>query len=89
MCVCSGLQGHTTSAWPGASGTPTECRQRTKSLRSPSSASTASPMRVITRMLTTTYGESVSWTPIWEIGEPSGPMENGMTYIVRPRIDPR
>jgi hypothetical protein len=25
---------------------------------------------------------------MWEIGEPSGPIENGTTYIVRPRIDP-
>ena len=23
------------------------------------------------------------------IGEPSGPIENGTTYIVRPRIEPR
>ena len=26
---------------------------------------------------------------MWAIGEPSGPMENGMTYIVRPRMEPR
>ena len=26
----------------------------------------------------------MSWTPISEIGEPSGPIENGTTYIVRP-----
>ena len=26
---------------------------------------------------------------MWAIGEPSGPIENGMTYIVRPRIAPR
>ena len=26
---------------------------------------------------------------MWEIGEPSGPIENGTTYIVRPRIEPR
>jgi hypothetical protein len=30
----------------------------------------------------------VSWTPISEIGEPSGPIENGTTYIVRPRMLP-
>ena len=46
-------------------------------------------MRVMMRMLTTTYGESVSWTPIWAMGEPIGPMLNGMTYMVRPRMDPR
>ena len=27
-------------------------------------------------------------TPILAIGEPSGPMLNGMTYIVRPRMQP-
>ena len=26
---------------------------------------------------------------MWAIGEPSGPIENGTTYIVRPCIDPR
>ncbi len=40
------------------------------------------------RMDTATYGESVISTPMWAIGEPSGPMENGTTYMVRPRIDP-
>ena len=40
------------------------------------------------RMFTTTYGESVSSTPSCEIGEPSGPIENGTTYIVRPRMEP-
>ena len=42
----------------------------------------------MTRMLTTTYGESVTCTPSCEIGPPSGPIENGTTYMVRPRIDP-
>ena len=45
-------------------------------------------MRVIVRMLTATYAESVSSTPMCAIGEPSGPIENGTTYIVRPRIAP-
>jgi hypothetical protein len=27
-------------------------------------------------------------TPIFEIGEPIGPMLNGITYIVRPRMQP-
>ena len=40
-------------------------------------------------MLTATYGESVISTPMYESGEPSGPMLNGTTYIVRPRIAPR
>ena len=26
---------------------------------------------------------------MWAIGEPSGPIENGTTYIVRPCIEPR
>ena len=46
-------------------------------------------MRVMIRMLTATYGESVSCTPIWAIGDPSGPMEKGTTNIVRPCIEPR
>ena len=45
-------------------------------------------MRVITRMLTTTYGLSVSSTPMCAIGLPIGPIENGTTYIVRPRMHP-
>lgn len=64
-------------------GQPTEWRQRTNS-PFPSSFKTAFPMRVMIRMLATTYGESVSSTPIFESGEPTGPMLNGITYIVRP-----
>ena len=30
----------------------------------------------------------MSWTPISAIGEPSGPIENGTTYIVRPFMTP-
>ena len=45
-------------------------------------------MRAMIRMLTTTYGESVSCTPICDIGEPTGPMLNGSTYMVRPRMQP-
>ena len=37
-------------------------------------------------MLTATYGESVTSTPMYESCEPSGPMLKGTTYIVRPRI---
>ena len=39
-------------------------------------------------MLHTTYGLSVISMPIFAIGEPSGPMENGMTYMVRPAMQP-
>src|SRR5579875_1469202 len=40
------------------------------------------------RIDTATYAESVSCTPRCEIREPIGPIENGTTYIVRPRIAP-
>ncbi len=46
-------------------------------------------MRVMILIDTATYGESVSSTPMWAIGEPSGPIENGTTYIVRPFMVPR
>ncbi len=45
-------------------------------------------MRVMIFIETTTYGESVISTPSWLILEPSGPMQNGTTYIVRPRMQP-
>src|SRR4051794_18601113 len=70
-------------------GAPTECRQGTKSPSSPRQSSAGLPMRVMIRIETATYGESVSWTPISAIGDPSGPMLNGTTYIVWPRMLPR
>src|SRR4051812_22806429 len=84
----SSLHGHAELFWPSASGAPTVCRHGTNVPSSPSSSSAPAPMRVMILMLTATYGESVSWTPISEIGEPSGPIENGTTYIVRPFIAP-
>ena len=45
-------------------------------------------MRVMMRMFTTTYGESVISTPSCAMREPMGPIENGTTYMVRPRIAP-
>ena len=75
----SSLHGHVPEASPVASGAPVVCRQGTKAPSSPSCSSAAAPMRVMIRMETTTYGESVSCTPISEIGEPSGPIENGTT----------
>ena len=45
-------------------------------------------MRVMVRIDTTTYGESVISTPMWAMGEPRGPIEYGTTYIVRPRMAP-
>jgi hypothetical protein len=41
------------------------------------------------RIDTATYAESVSWTPTWLLSEPSGPIEKGTTYIVRPCMEPR
>src|SRR3569832_1185042 len=83
------LQGHGTSFCPGSSGMPTECMHGTTRLMSLSiSANTNVPMRAMIRMFTTTYGESVISTPICDIGDPIGPMLNGSTYIVRPRMQP-
>ncbi len=42
----------------------------------------------MTCMEAATYAESVTWTPGWEIAEPSGPMQNGITYMVRPAMQP-
>ncbi len=38
---------------------------------------------------TATYSESVIWTPNFGSGASRGPMQNAMTYIVRPAIAPR
>ena len=84
----SGLHGQGTSSWPGLSGMPTECRHGMNSPSVPSALSTASPMRVMILMFTTTYGESEISTPIWAMSEPIGPMLKGMTYIVRPFMQP-
>ncbi len=88
MYLFSALHGHGTSAAPFASGMPTECRQGTKAPSLPSISSAPWPMRVMMRMLTATYVESVSCTPTWLLSEPSGPIENGTTYIVRPFMEP-
>ena len=45
-------------------------------------------MRAMIRMFTTAYAESVSCTPICAMGDPMGPMLKGMTYIVRPFMQP-
>ena len=60
--------------------------ERAALARSP--AAPPSPIRVMIRIDTTTYGESVISTPSWEISPPSGPMQNGTTYMVRPRMQP-
>ena len=82
------LHGHATSSAPGASGAPTLCRALTKPSLSSMRSSACLPIRVMIRIETTTYAESVICTPSREIGEPSGPMQNGTTYIVRPCITP-
>jgi hypothetical protein len=82
------LHGQAALVSPGCSGAPTVCMQGTKVPSSPSTSNTARPMRVMMRMLTATYGLSLSSTPMWAMGEPSGPMLNGTTYIVRPFMQP-
>ena len=84
----SALQGHDTSRFARAPAAcpPSACTARTR--RRPARRARARPMRVMIRMLTTTYGESLSSTPYCASGEPSGPMQKGMTYIVRPRMHP-
>ena len=88
MYLCWELQGHGASCSLGASGAPTECRPFTNSPSVPSMSSIFEPTRAMMCILATTYGESLISTPIFDIGDPIGPMEYGMTYIVRPRIAP-
>src|SRR6185369_18081129 len=83
------LHGHGTSAWPGSSGAPIECSALTKKPSVPILSSAACPIRVIVRIDTTTYSESVISTPSLGSSAPSGPMQNGTTHMVRPRIQPR
>src|SRR5499427_5307305 len=87
MYLCSELHGHAASCSLGPSGAPTECRPFTKSPSVPRAWRTFVPTRAMMCIFATTYGESVISTPILEIGDPSGPMQYGTTYIVRPRID--
>ena len=65
-----------------------EWRPRLKSFELPSISSAARPMRVMMRMLRTTYALSVSSTPTFEWATRVGPMTYGTTYIVRPFIEP-
>src|SRR6476646_1789684 len=83
------LHGHGRSASPGASGAPTLCSPGTNSPSSPSSAMSSEPHRVMTCIDATTYGESVSSTPSIGSDAVNGPMQYGMTYIVRPRMQLR
>ena len=75
---------------PSRSGAPTECRAGTNS--APSSSiffRTAAPHSAMTRMEAATYAESVISTPNLGSSALRRPMTKGMTYIVRPAIDPR
>ena len=76
------------SVSPGESGFPTECKQGTNSPVLLIISKTAVPTRVIMSILHTTYAESVNSIPFLAIAEPTGPIENGMMYIVRPFIQP-
>ena len=83
------LQGQGTSFCPGSRGAPTLCMQgTTRCLVFIDLGEDRQPMRAMIRILTTTYGESVSCTPICDIGDPTGPMLKGSTYMVRPRMQP-
>src|SRR5262245_66016901 len=88
MYLVAALHGHGESAVLAPSGAPTECRPRTNSPVLPSASSTRWPTRAMRCMLATTYGESLSSTPILAIGEPTGPMLYGITYMVRPFMAP-
>ncbi len=79
MYLFVALHGHGTSDALASSGAPTECSPFTNSPSVPSTSRTFVPTRVMMCMLATTYGESVSSTPILAIGEPTGPMLYGMT----------
>jgi hypothetical protein len=61
----------------------------TKKPSVPIFSSAAVPIRVITFIEATTYSESVISTPSLGSSAPSGPMQNGTTHIVRPRMLPR
>ena len=45
------------------------------------------PILVMMRMAAATQGESVNSIPILERGDPTGPIEKGTTYIVRPFME--
>ncbi len=84
------LHGQGISVSPALSGAPTECSAGTKSASSSSIFfRTLAPLRAITRMDATTYAESVISTPNMGFSALRRPMTNGMTYIVRPVMEPR
>src|SRR5215472_7896744 len=70
------------------SRSPSECKPGTNSLEGPRRSMATCPMRDMMRMLATTYGLSVTSTPTLLIGEVTGPIMYGTTYMVRPRMAP-
>ena len=90
MMVRSGSQGQLfTGCRSMGKGWPTECKHFTNSdFGLFSDCNAGAPIRVIMRMEAATYGESVNWRPSLARGDPIGPIENGITYIVRPRMHP-
>src|SRR5438552_14738761 len=61
---------------------------RTKPAPAWSRSRTGVPTRVMICMFATTYGESDTMSPNLAMGEDKGPMEYGITYIVRPVMLP-
>src|SRR5690625_2745993 len=83
------LEGHGTSSSPASSGAPTECSAGTKKASvSAILSNTSVPTRAMIRIESTTQGLSVISTPYLGSFASSGPITNGTTYIVRPRIEP-
>src|SRR5699024_3515640 len=83
------FEGQATSSSPASRGEPTECSAGTKkAFVSAILFKTSVPIRAMTRMDSTTYGLSVISTPNLGYLASSGPMTNGTTYIVRPRMAP-
>src|SRR4051812_46166237 len=88
MYLVVGLQGQVVSCCPSSNGAPEECRHLMNSLLMPNSSITLSPTLVMMCIFTTTYSLSVNCTPILDSGEPTGPMQKGITYSVLPFILP-
>src|ERR1700738_4868623 len=83
------LHGHGTSFCPSSNGAATERNALPHKPSTPIFSQAALPMRVMVRIETTTYSESVISTPSLGSSAPSGPMQNGTPHMVRPRMQPR
>ena len=83
------LHGHSTSSWPGSSGAPTECRAGTNSASVAHRGQHVRPHTGHDLHGDDDVLESVICTPNIGCGALSGPMQNGITYMVRPRMHPR